>query len=64
MIQTANTAVQAGELMKAAGHDGFFLELCRLCCSKVSEHIGGGIRVETILITLQGGFLGKHELEG
>jgi cobalt-precorrin-5B (C1)-methyltransferase len=62
MIQSANTAVQAGELMKEAGHEAFFSELCKRCCLNVLRHTGGSLQVETVLITLQGGFLGRHEL--
>ncbi len=53
-ILQANTATQVGEWMVELGYTQFFERLARLACEQVNRHIGGGVRIETRLFSLQG----------
>ncbi|WP_240374506.1 cobalt-precorrin-5B (C(1))-methyltransferase [Bacillus piscicola] len=52
-VETANTATEAGNIMREAGHDAFFALLCERAAKNCYDHAGGGIEVEVILITLK-----------
>lgn len=61
-IRGANTASQVGDLMRE--NSRFFEKLCECCCRQSLQAIGGGIEIETILITLKGELLGRVTMEG
>lgn len=62
-VLTANTASQVGEWMQEQGYSGFFERLSRLCCEASLRSIGGGVVLETIMITLKGELLGSVTIE-
>ena len=62
-IQEANTANQVADWMMEWGHREFFDRICWYCCMQVAEQIGGGLRIETRLTTLQGDDLGGAVLD-
>lgn len=57
-IAGANTATQVGDWMVEAGQWQFFEHLATHCCQQVLHHIGGGLRIDTRLYSLQGDYLG------
>ncbi|WP_199615781.1 cobalt-precorrin-5B (C(1))-methyltransferase [Paenibacillus alkalitolerans] len=63
-IADANTASQAGDLALEAGVNAFFELLCRYASMHAVRHIGGGMTVETILVTMKGDVLGRAEAVG
>ncbi|EFM12246.1 cobalamin biosynthesis protein CbiD [Paenibacillus curdlanolyticus YK9] len=63
-IMEANTASQAGDLAAEAGINEFFNRLCESACRHALMHIGGGIAVETVLVTMKGEVLGRAEVVG
>lgn len=56
-ILTANTASQVGDLM--ADTPAFFEIMCANCCRAALAEVGGGMEVETIIITMKGSQLGR-----
>ncbi|QRG68818.1 cobalt-precorrin-5B (C(1))-methyltransferase [Brevibacillus choshinensis] len=56
-IREANTAAQVGDLM--ADTPAFFEIMCENCCRAALKEVGGGIEVETVIITMKGSLLGK-----
>lgn len=56
-ILTANTASQVGDLM--ADTPAFFEIMCANCCRAALKEVGGGMEVETIIITMKGSLLGR-----
>ncbi|MDF2681297.1 MAG: cobalt-precorrin-5B ((1))-methyltransferase [Brevibacillus sp.] len=56
-IREANTASQVGDLM--ADNPAFFEIMCENCCRAALKEVGGGIEVETVIITMKGSLLGK-----
>ncbi|MBO8163650.1 MAG: cobalt-precorrin-5B (C(1))-methyltransferase [Brevibacillus sp.] len=56
-IREANTASQVGDLM--ADSPSFFAKLCEYCCRSGLKETGGGLAIETILITMKGSLLGR-----
>lgn len=56
-ILTANTASQVGDLM--ADTPAFFEIMCANCCRAALTEVGGGMEVETIIITMKGSQLGR-----
>jgi len=58
-VRQANTATHAGQLMEQAGYPAFFERLSQLVCRRGWEHAGGGITVETVLVTMKGALLGR-----
>lgn len=60
-VRRANTATQAGQLMEAAGFPAFFKKLCEGVCRQSLRHVGGGITVEAVLVTMKGTLLGRAE---
>jgi len=62
-IRGANTAAQVGDWLWEAGYYGFFNRLAEACCRAVSRYIGGGLRIETRLMTLDGKELGGAAIE-
>lgn len=63
-IGGSNTASQAGDLAQAAGLSGFFDRISEYACRHVLEHAGGGLTVETVLVTMKGDVLGRAEVVG
>lgn len=63
-VAEANTASHAGDLMAEAGVTAFFEILCEYACRHALEHIGGGIKVETMLVTMKGDVLGRAAISG
>ncbi|GAB7387061.1 cobalt-precorrin-5B (C(1))-methyltransferase [Bacillaceae bacterium] len=63
-VRQANTASQVGDLMREHGHDAFFAKLCEYCCRASLREIGGGMTIETVIITMQGELLGRVTLAG
>ncbi|MCI3923213.1 cobalt-precorrin-5B (C(1))-methyltransferase [Paenibacillus sp. TRM 82003] len=60
-IAEANTASQAGDIAAEAGLTGFFEALCRHASTHAAVHAGGGVAVETVLVTMKGDTLGRAE---
>ncbi|MED4782199.1 cobalt-precorrin-5B (C(1))-methyltransferase [Brevibacillus choshinensis] len=56
-IREANTASQVGDLM--ADNPAFFEIMCENCCRAALKEVGGGMEVETVIITMKGSLLGK-----
>ncbi|CAG7614575.1 Cobalt-precorrin-5B C(1)-methyltransferase [Paenibacillus solanacearum] len=63
-VAGANTASHAGDLMAEAGTTAFFEILCDYACRHALEHIGSGIQVETVLVTMKGDVLGRAAISG
>lgn len=63
-ILECNTATQAADLVTEAGLPGFFDKLCEYACRHCLEHIGGGVTVEIVLVTMKGEILGREERSG
>lgn len=63
-VAEANTASHVGDLMAEAGATAFFEILCEYACRHALEHIGGGIKVETVLVTMKGDVLGRAAISG
>jgi cobalt-precorrin-5B (C1)-methyltransferase len=59
-VRQANTATHAGQLMEQAGYPSFFERLSQLASRRGWEHAGGGITVETVLVTMKGALLGRE----
>ncbi len=57
-ILDANTANQVADWIVEWGYRAFFNRLSLYCCEQVSNYIGGGIRIDTRLTTLNGDYLG------
>ncbi|MFJ9498426.1 cobalt-precorrin-5B (C(1))-methyltransferase [Brevibacillus centrosporus] len=60
-IREANTAAQVGDLM--ADTPAFFEIMCEKCCRAALKEVGGGIEVETVIITMKGSLLGKVTID-
>ncbi|MED1951170.1 cobalt-precorrin-5B (C(1))-methyltransferase [Brevibacillus centrosporus] len=60
-IRGANTAAQVGDLM--ADTPAFFEIMCEKCCRAALKEVGGGIEVETVIITMKGSLLGKVTID-
>jgi cobalt-precorrin-5B (C1)-methyltransferase len=60
-IRTANTAAQVGEIM--ADTPAFFEKLCESCCRSALRETGGGMEIETIIITMKGSLLGRVTID-
>ena len=56
-IRTANTASQVGDLM--ADMPAFFENMCESCCRAALREAGGGMEIETVIITMKGSLLGR-----
>ncbi len=63
-VENANTATEAGNVMKEAGLDDFFSLLCERAAKSGYEHAGGGIEVEVILMTMKNDLLARVVYEG
>ncbi len=63
-ILEANTANQVANWIVEWGYRAFFDRISRYCCEQVSKHIGGGIRIDTRLTTLDGDYLGGAFIDG
>lgn len=61
-VEQANTASEVGDLMVASGYMEFFQKLCRYVCENVLREVGGGMEVETILITMEQRILGRERV--
>lgn len=61
-VEIANTASEVGDLMSATGYTGFFQKLCLHVCENVLKEVGGGMEVETILITMDQQILGRERV--
>ncbi|TBL78276.1 cobalt-precorrin-5B (C(1))-methyltransferase [Paenibacillus thalictri] len=58
-VEGANTASHAGDVLAAAGFMKFFDILCEYACHHALNHVSGGIRIETVLVTMKGDTLGR-----
>lgn len=63
-IAEANTASHVAELVLAAGNGEFFNILSAYACRHALEHAGGGLTIETVLVTMKGEVLGRAEVSG
>lgn len=63
-ILQANTAAQVGDMMAARGDYAYFDKLCELCCLQSLKQVGGGMEMETVIITLKAELLGRVSLHG
>lgn len=63
-ILEANTAMQAADLIANAEVPGFFDRISRYACLRSLQFMGGGVAVETLLLTMKGEFLGRAEIHG
>jgi cobalt-precorrin-5B (C1)-methyltransferase len=63
-IVEANTASHVADLVLEAGVEGFFDRLSEYACRHALHHIGGGITIETVLVTMKGDVLGRAEVSG
>ncbi|MFC4077803.1 cobalt-precorrin-5B (C(1))-methyltransferase [Salinithrix halophila] len=62
-VRGANTATHAGQLMEEAGFQEYFTTLSRYVCHQAHRHVGGGIRVETVLVKMKGELLGRAGMD-
>ncbi len=62
-ILQANTANQVADWMAEWGYREFFDRIGQYCCNQVAKQIGGGLRIDTRLTTLQGEYLGGAVLD-
>lgn len=56
-VRGANTASQVGDLM--ADTPAFFEKMCEYCCRAALREVGGGMEIETAIITMKGSLLGR-----
>ncbi|GAB6932669.1 cobalt-precorrin-5B (C(1))-methyltransferase [Calditerricola satsumensis] len=63
-VRAANTANQVADLLRASGYTAFFTRLAEAICRACLAHVGGGMTVETVLVTLNGEELGRAVLDG
>lgn len=63
-IREANTASHASDLVTEAEIPAFFDKLSEYVCRHALAHIGGGVVVETVLVTMKGDVLGRAEIDG
>ncbi|ABK78548.1 cobalt-precorrin-6A synthase [Cenarchaeum symbiosum A] len=56
----ANTARHVLEIIKDAGQDGFYGEVCSCVHSQMGEHSRGGLPMEVILLDFDGSILARH----
>nr|MBO2469152.1 cobalt-precorrin-5B (C(1))-methyltransferase [Bacillota bacterium] len=63
-VRAANTANQVGDLMREAGCAAFFARLAEAISRQCLRHVGGGLVVETVLVTLDGEDLGRAVVDG
>ena len=60
-VKAANTGRHVGEIVVAAGVEGFFDAVCRRVAAHASEHIQGGVAVRVLLVDFDGKLLGQAE---
>ncbi|SDH03882.1 cobalt-precorrin-5B (C1)-methyltransferase [Alteribacillus persepolensis] len=63
-VEQANTATEAGNVMKDAELDEFFTLLAQRAAIAGYEHIGGGIEVEVVLMTMKNELLAQTVYKG
>ncbi|MNM11706.1 cobalt-precorrin-6A synthase [compost metagenome] len=63
-IKGCNTAAQAAELVSETGLPGFFDKLSEYACQHCLRHVGGGLTVEIVILTMKGEVLGRKEFDG
>lgn len=63
-VGEANTATEAGNLMKEAGFNSFFTLLCKKAGKAGYDHVGGGLEVEVVLMTMKNELLGRYVYGG
>ncbi len=63
-ILEANTGSHVSDIVIEAGIREFFDKLCEYACRHSLEHIGGGLAIETVLVTMKGDVLGRAEING
>ncbi|MCZ8516348.1 cobalt-precorrin-5B (C(1))-methyltransferase [Paenibacillus filicis] len=61
-VRGANTAAQVGDRMLELGIPAFFEKLCEYCCRSGLEEVGGGLELETAIISMKGELLGRMAL--
>ncbi|MBU8907811.1 cobalt-precorrin-5B (C(1))-methyltransferase [Desertibacillus haloalkaliphilus] len=59
-IRSANTASQVGTMMQENGYDDFFAKLCIAASRSGLAEVGGGLEIETILMTMKQEVLGRE----
>ncbi|UUZ92925.1 cobalt-precorrin-5B (C(1))-methyltransferase [Paenibacillus sp. P25] len=59
-IRGANTAAQVGDRMQAEGNHAFFEKLCYYCRRAGLEETGGGLEIETAIISMKGELAGTR----
>ena len=60
-VKTANTGRHVGEIVQAAGVEGFFDAVCRRVAANSVGHIKGGMLVRVLLVDFDGRLLGQAE---
>ncbi|MFC4305357.1 cobalt-precorrin-5B (C(1))-methyltransferase [Cohnella boryungensis] len=59
IVGEANTAAQVGDLMQEWGYAGFFELLSAYCSEEGLREVGGGYKLETVIISMKGVLLGQ-----
>nr|WP_239617676.1 cobalt-precorrin-5B (C(1))-methyltransferase [Cohnella mopanensis] len=58
-ILEANTAALVGDWMQEWGYGAFFERLCAYCCEEGLREVGGGMDLETVIISMKAVLLGQ-----
>lgn len=59
MIRGANTAALVGDWMQEWGYPGFFELLSSYCCDMGLKEVGGGMELDTVIISMKAVLLGS-----
>jgi cobalt-precorrin-5B (C1)-methyltransferase len=62
-IREANTAAQVGDMMHQNGYSSFFEKLCQHVCKSSVRQVGGGVDIETVIITMKNEMLGRERVD-
>ncbi|MCR8631370.1 cobalt-precorrin-5B (C(1))-methyltransferase [Paenibacillus radicis (ex Xue et al. 2023)] len=62
-ILGANTAALVGDWMQEWGYSDFFELLCTYCCDAGLREVGGGMEIETVIISMKANLLGSARIE-
>ncbi|NOU96485.1 cobalt-precorrin-5B (C(1))-methyltransferase [Paenibacillus sp. LMG 31456] len=63
-ILEANTAALVGDWMQEWGYSTFFELLCSYCCEAGLREVGGGMEIETVIISMKASLLGSARMDG
>jgi cobalt-precorrin-5B (C1)-methyltransferase len=62
-VRGANTATEAGNIMTENGYPQFFERLCVLISESGLKEVGGGLEVESVLMTMKSELLGRETVQ-